>query len=113
VVKEAMGRSGKQVHLIHSEREWMNCYPQLGSTDLVFQTTNVQHGKDVRVFIIGKEIIGAVMRSSKKGFKANYTLGGNASWYELNDQERNIIKKIIQVYDFGMVGIDFLISEDG
>ena len=110
VVKEATGRSGKQVHLITDSQDWRRCYPTLDSTDLVIQSTQVQAGKDVRVFIVGKEIVGAVLRENKNDFRANFKLGGTASWYPLQVDQINIINKIIHHLDFSMVGIDFLIG---
>lgn len=113
IVKESTGRSGKQVHFIQSNNDWAQCVQLLSTNDLVVQSANVQLGKDVRVFIIGKEIVGAVLRESKTDFRANYKLGGTASWYPLNDKEKDLIYKIIQHIDFDMVGIDFLIGLNG
>lgn len=53
------------------------------------QPTAVQMGKDLRVFVVGKEIIGAVLRESTTDFRANFTLGGDARLYSLNDSEEN------------------------
>src|SRR5690625_1421586 len=113
VVKEATGRSGKQVHFIKRQQDWDKCYQKLATTDLVIQSTQVQTGKDVRVFIVGKEIIGAVLRENKHDFRANFKLGGTATWYPLHDEQINMIHKIIHHLDFDMVGIDFLIGLDG
>lgn len=113
VVKESTGRSGKQVYFIKSDQDWNECRKQLITNDLVIQSADVKIGKDVRVFIIGKEIIGAVLRESKTDFRANFKLGGTATWYSLNDQERALIYKIMNHLDFDMVGIDFLIGHHG
>lgn len=113
VIKEARGRSGKQVYLIESMEDYHQTLPKINSKDLVFQSAKVQRGKDVRVFVIGKEIIAAVLRSNERDFRANFTLGGDAEVYELNVKEREIVEKIINHYSFGLVGIDFLIGEDG
>lgn len=113
VVKESTGRSGKQVYFIQSTKDWVACIDQLTTNDLVVQSTNVQIGKDVRVFIVGKEIVGAVLRESKTDFRANFKLGGTATWYPLNDKERALIHTIIHHIDFDMVGIDFLIGPTG
>ena len=113
VVKEATGRSGQQVHLIESLEDWRLCYPTLNTTDLVIQSTQVQPGKDVRVFIVGKEIVGAVLRENKDDFRANFKLGGTASWYPLHSEQIKMINKIIHHFDFAMVGIDFLIGING
>lgn len=113
VVKEATGRSGQQVYLIQTEQDWQQCYQNLSATDLVIQSTQVQPGKDVRVFIVGKEIIGAVLRENHNDFRANFKLGGSATWYPLHDEQIEMINKIIHHLDFDMVGIDFLIGLNG
>src|SRR5690625_1390806 len=79
VVKEATGRSGQQVHLIESLEDWRLCYPTLNTTDLVIQSTQVQPGKDVRVFIVGKEIVGAVLRENKDDFRDRKSTRLNSS----------------------------------
>lgn len=113
IIKESLGRSGQQVYFIETDEDWSKCKLTITSEDLVVQTCDVQLGKDIRVFVIGKEIIGAVMRESFSDFRANFNLGGSATWYPLNDHEISLIHKIIQSYDFDLVGIDFLVGHDG
>lgn len=113
VIKEATGRSGKQVYMIQNEQDWEQYYQEPDETDLVIQSTQVQTGKDVRVFIVGKEIVGAVLRENKNDFRANFKLGGTATWYPLHSEQIKMINKIIHHFDFDMVGIDFLIGLNG
>lgn len=113
IMKESIGRSGKQVYLIQSDDDWESCQSNITSHDLIIQTCDVQLGKDIRVFVIGKEIIGAVMRKSKSDFRANFNLGGTAKWYPLNHVEKSLIHKIIHQYHFDLVGIDFLLDHQG
>jgi len=77
------------------------------------QSADVMLGKDLRVFVIGKEIIAAVLRVNKNDFRANYKLGGDAILYTLSDKEKKMIQQIIDHFDFGLVGIDFLIGNNG
>ncbi len=113
VIKEAGGRGGKQVYFIQTKTEWMHFLKSSINKDLIIQTADVQLGKDVRVFVVGKEIIGAVLRESNSDFRANFKLGGSATWYELSSKEKQLIERIIQHFDFGMVGIDFLFDDQG
>ncbi|TMN21086.1 ATP-grasp domain-containing protein [Lentibacillus cibarius] len=115
VVKDTGGRGGKQVHLVISDTSWNNLRARFTDNhDLIIQSaTNVQQGKDVRVFVIGERIIGAVLRENKHDFRANFKLGGSASWYSLTDQEQKIVHKITGYFQFGMAGIDFLLDNDG
>ena len=109
IAKEVHGRGGKSVYLVENS-EQLASLPREG--EWLIQKPAV-FGKDVRVFVIGKQIIAAVLRESATDFKANYTLGGSASLYQLSDEETALIKKIIAAFDFGMVGIDFIFDEEG
>ncbi|MFD2211047.1 RimK family alpha-L-glutamate ligase [Virgibacillus halophilus] len=114
VVKEVAGRGGKQVHFLPDQQTWQHVTIQLPQGDVIIQSSaDVQPGRDIRVFVVGKKIIGAVLRKSDNDFRANFTLGGTAEWYELSQSEKETIQTIINHFDFGMVGIDFLIDHTG
>lgn len=113
VIKDAYGRSGKNMYYIASDRDWETVSVRLNSEHIIVQDAAVRLGNDLRVFVVGKEIIAAVLRSNKHDFRANYSLGGEATLYTLSDEETAMIKKIVHHFNFGMVGIDFLLSTDG
>ncbi len=115
VVKGTSGRGGLQVHLIENEQQWERCIADnIFASELIIQSTkNIQLGKDVRVFVVGSQIVGAVLRESKSDFRSNFKLGGSATWYPLNHYEITLLNKIIYAFDFGMVGIDFLLDTNG
>lgn len=108
IVKEIHGRGGKQVYLIIDETDLVD----LPEAKWIAQKPGI-FGRDIRVFVIGNRIMAAVLRESSSDFKANYTLGGSASLYELSVDERVLVERIIEAFDFGMVGIDFIFAEDG
>ncbi|MGE7779539.1 ATP-grasp domain-containing protein [Peribacillus sp. NPDC097264] len=108
IAKDVHGRGGKQVYLIEHEKDLR----ELPNAKWIVQKPGV-FGKDIRVFVIGNRIIAAVLRESSSNFKANYTLGGSASLYELSAAERTLVERVIAAFDFGMVGIDFIFAEDG
>jgi gamma-F420-2:alpha-L-glutamate ligase len=85
----------------------------MNAADIIVQACNVQLGKDLRVFVVGEEIIGAVLRESSEDFRANFKLGGSARLYQLNETEEKMIRKIMHYFHFDMAGIDFLIGLDG
>jgi len=113
VIKGALGRSGAQVFFIQHQEDWESACEKLANEPVVVQRPAERIGKDLRVFIIGKNIIGAVLRYSESDFKANFTLGGQASRYELSQEERQLINSIIAAFDFDFVGIDFLFDGEG
>ncbi|MFC3040024.1 RimK family alpha-L-glutamate ligase [Virgibacillus xinjiangensis] len=113
VVKETGGRGGENVHLIHNQKDWEMAMQKLSQTSIIVQSADVQLGKDLRVFVVGQEVVAAVLRKNNHDFRANYKLGGNASLYQLTEKESAAVQKIIRRFPFGMVGIDFLIGKQG
>lgn len=113
ILKEATGRGGAQVYLIENAEQWKQKVKLLQTNDALIQKLNEPIGKDLRVFVIGKEIIAAVLRENKKDFRANFKLGGSAIAYDLQAEDISMIEKIIQQFNFDLVGIDFLIDDAG
>lgn len=111
VVKSVNGHGGKNVYMVENKNDRSTILPSL-SDDVVVQRM-AQQGKDVRVYVLGNEIIGAVLRSSHRDFRSNFTLGGNAELYQLSEQQKALTNKIISLFDFGLVGIDFVFDEHG
>ncbi|MDF2558427.1 MAG: hypothetical protein K0R71_2255 [Bacillales bacterium] len=106
VVKNRNGRSGNEVFLIEDAEQFTPSKNQIGQK-------LATKGKDVRVFVIGKEIIGAIQRTSDVDFRANFSLGGKADKYILSETETQIVAKLINTFEFGFVGIDFVYGENG
>lgn len=114
VVKEATGRGGQQVFLIKNKSQWEQASEKLYTNDILVQSTEGIHlGKDVRVFVIGTEIVAAVLRENDHDFRANFKLGGKASLFHLTPDMQKMIHNIINHFEFGLVGIDFLLHKDG
>lgn len=113
VLKQTDGRSGNQVFQVNSLAEWREGKKSFFPYDSLIQKSDVIPGKDVRIFVIGKEIVAAVLRENKTDFRANISLGGRARLYELSSKEKELAERFIKAFDFGLVGIDFLFDPDG
>lgn len=111
VVKSVSGHGGKQVFL--SEEGALKIEQGIGEDDFIIQPFIHGPGKDIRVYVIGDRIMGAVARKALKGFRANYSLGGEITPYDLNEIEKQQVRDIISCLPFGMVGIDFVVDEHG
>lgn len=111
VIKAVSGHGGKQV--FRTEEPFEKIRAAIGNSDFIIQPFVAGPGKDVRVYVIGDEIVAAVERTSKDGFRSNYSLGGDVKLRTLSKQERKYVWEICQVFSFGLVGIDFLIDENG
>ena len=108
VIKPTCGKGGKNVFMLKSYEDYLSARDALGRQPYVVQHPVSDLGKDLRVYVIGKEIVTAMLRTSYHDFRSNFCLGGEASVYDLHDAERAIIQKVIDGFDFGFVGIDFM-----
>lgn len=120
VIKAVDGHGGSQVFLTgdtnndFSTADWkQEIIVGIGSCDFVKQPLIGRSHQDLRVYVIGTEIIAAVLRTAREGFKSNYSLGGEVRLYELSQEEEAIVRRIIREFDFGLVGIDFILGEHG
>lgn len=112
VVKTVDGHGGREVFLSDELLQAPN-FDELANKDLIFQKLAEDTGRDLRVFLMGEEVIGAVERVSDSDFRANYSLGGEARKYILSESEEELVKDIANLIDGDFYGLDFLLTEDG
>ena len=108
VIKPVDGKGGNNVFLVRNKAEHDVATAKLENRECIIQRVASDIGKDLRVYVIGKRIVTAMLRVSEIDFRSNYCLGGNASVYELSGDERTSVEKIIGLFDFGLAGIDFV-----
>ena len=116
VIKAVDGHGGSQVFLMDQNTtggERNKILQGIGSSDVVIQPLTGHRHQDLRVYVIGKEIIAAVLRTAKEGFKSNYSLGGEVRLYELSAEEKRLVHVIMNQFEIGMVGIDFILGDEG
>ncbi len=119
VIKAVAGHGGSQVYLTEpdmsasveqTKKEIIN---GLMGADFVLQPLTGSRHQDLRVYIIGNEIIAAVLRTAKKGFKSNFSLGAEVKKYNLSPEEILLVNRIMELFQIGMLGIDFIIGDEG
>lgn len=108
VIKPKNSHGGDRVFMVRSREELMDRLSLYPNGNYVIQQVASDRGKDLRVYVLGKNILCAMLRQSDKDFRSNYSLGGKASVYELSDKERAVVNCIIRLFDFDLVGIDFV-----
>lgn len=111
VIKAVDGHGGTQVFM--TNEPFGEIEKGIGVSDFVIQPFVHGPGKDVRIYVIGNEIAGAVERRAKNGFRANFSLGAEVSLYVPDKKAVAYVRELCEVFSFGMVGIDFLVMENG
>lgn len=110
VIKPKDSHGGDRVNIAESYNELMTLMPLYEGDNYVIQAVATDKGKDVRVYVIGDKIITSMLRVSDKDFRSNFCLGGSASVYNLTDEEVEKVNKVIKLFDFDFVGIDFVFN---
>ncbi len=113
VVKEAYGSFGQQVYLVNGVDELINLQERIYKKEHLYQEfISSSYGKDVRVYVVGKEVVASVLRYNDDDFRANITNGGNVKEYEINDKIKEIAIKAVQAVEADFAGVDILFGEN-
>ena len=107
VLKPCMGKGGRDVEIVNSFEEFA-AYKKRVTEKTIAQKVVSDKGKDLRVYVVGNQIIKAMLRVSESDFRSNFCLGGKAVEYELSKEEICEIEKIISLFDISYAGLDFM-----
>lgn len=119
VIKIMAGSYGKGVYMVNSQSEFQDFieFAHGIKTDeaiIVQQYIDTAPGEDLRVFVVGNKVLGAIKRSSQDGsFKANITRGGGAEQYPVDRDMKRIALATAHCLDLEIAGVDLLFGKDG
>lgn len=114
IVKESFGSLGKGVYLAKDEKELETLANRLIDHPHLFQKfVSTSYGKDVRVIVIGGEVVGGMIRQSENDFRSNVAAGGRAEKYGLSDGIKEIALKAHKALGLDYSGVDILFDENG
>jgi RimK family alpha-L-glutamate ligase len=77
------------------------------------QFMSSSYGSDLRVFVVGEQIVGCMQRTALDGFKANYSLGGRVESYPVNDEIAYLAFAATRLFGLEITGIDLLFTPTG
>jgi len=117
VMKKNTGSQGKGVYLIKDQEYFEEVQELLSESDkkfnFIFQAfVDFSYGKDLRVYVIGGRAIGAMQRSSAKGFRANVSKGATVENFELTPEIEWLAVEASNILGLEISGVD-LLFEDG
>lgn len=120
IIKTIAGSHGQGVSIVESKRGLKSLIGMMiGHTmaaPLIIQEyIKESKGKDIRVFILDKRIIGAMERiASKRGeFRSNFHLGGRVRVAEMSKEEKRIAFAAVKACGLDMAGVDILRTNNG
>ena len=109
IIKEGHGSFGMRVYLIETEEEFYVKTDELRGVDYIFQKfIATSRGRDIRVNIVGDDIVAAMYRHSETDFRANITNGGVAQVIELTDAQKELALRAAKAVGAEFAGVDLL-----
>jgi len=113
VLKTVDGHGGTEVELCNDAFGAAKFLTAHKFRKIIAQPYIETSAQDVRVFMIGEEVVGAVKRTGNGSFKSNYTLGGSVEKYTLSSWQEKEATTIARALKSDYIGIDFLLLPDG
>lgn len=106
VFKNCFGSFGEQVFLCRSKDEVLS---HIGTQPFILQEFIAESaGRDVRIEVVGGEIVAATERINENDFRANVTNGGTMRQYSPNAAERKIALDACKALGLAFGGVDIL-----
>ncbi len=119
VVKTLNGALGIGVFLLENRSAFQDLMELVGETNpnlqLIFQKfVSVSKGRDLRLLVVGGEVIAAMERRAQDGgFKANYSAGATVHEFIPDKEAIEIALNTSKVLNIDIGGIDLLFKENG
>lgn len=114
VIKEAFGSFGAQVYLVHNREELMEKQRELHYTPHLYQEfISSSKGRDVRIYVVGNQVVASMYRFSDADFRANVSNGASMEPYTPAPDFCEIAIKATKVLGADFTGVDLLFGPDG
>ncbi|WP_017930046.1 30S ribosomal protein S6--L-glutamate ligase [Robiginitomaculum antarcticum] len=117
VVKLLESTQGKGVVLAETKKaaeSLIDAFRGLNAHFLVQEFVKEASGTDIRLFVIGNKVVGAIQRTAQPGeFRSNLHQGGSAKKIRVTKDERRTAIKAARVLKLNVAGVDILRSDTG
>ena len=119
VIKLLVGSYGDGVVLSRDPASFRDLMELVSGLDrsqslILQQYIGTRPGQDLRVWVIGGQVIGAMLRSSTDGsFKANISRGGDGQAFPLNPELERLACESAAALNLDIAGVDLLFDGDG
>ncbi len=118
IVKTPIGSQGKGVAIVETRRSLLSSIGMImsqGVTNIILQEyIEESQGQDLRIFVVGGNIIAAMERTAVEGdFRSNIHQGGKGANVKLTKQESDLALRAAAALKLDVAGVDLLRSKRG
>lgn len=112
IAKDNSGSQGKQVFLLNDLNELKKFYDSHYFIPHQYQEFFCSSfGKDIRIYVVGGEVIGSVLRENTMNFKSNISMGAKMSLFNIDNKFKDIASAISNTLKLDFGSVDFLYDE--
>lgn len=112
IIKKSFGSFGEGVYLVESMAELKHHSETLKYTPHLYQQYIASsHGRDMRVHVVGENVIATMLRQSETDFRANVTNGGKMFVVDVPDTFKHLAIKATNALGLDFSGVDLLFDE--
>ena len=117
ILKLLEGSQGKGVVLAETRKSAESiiaAFRKLDANFLVQEYIEEAQGSDIRALVVGKSVVGAIMRTAAEGeFRANLHQGGRAAVIKLSKEEKELALHATRAVGLKIAGVDLIRSSRG
>ena len=96
---------------IEDEKGYRAFFKTHSVEEYIVQKFCSQPGEDMRVYVLGGEILAAVLRRSETDFRSNFSLGGTVRLVDPPAEICAMVETLQTKFAFDFVGVDFIRDE--
>lgn len=113
VLKPACSHGGDRILVVNNDDEWREAASRILPEPALQQAVVTEAGQDLRVYVLGGNILAGVMRTARTGVVSNFKQGGHVALHELTEAERTLAQSAIDRFEqagapLHMAGVDLL-----
>ena len=113
IMKKSNSKGGRDIYKIDNRQMLEEVCNKIKGTPYMFQEfINVNSGKDIRTVVVGKKLVGSIMRINENDFRSNISLGGKSIKYTVTDAYKKIAEKVATILNLDYCSVDFFLTED-
>lgn len=105
IMKSVDGHGGQEVYLINDKKAAET--KQKENKRYVYQKF-YQNNSDLRLYVLNKQVVGAVLRQNKNDYRSNFSLGGDVKAYKPSKRLVDLATKVATLLNADYIGVDFI-----
>src|SRR5262249_710077 len=115
IIKPLFGSEGRgMVRVSDPDLAWRTCRALERTQSVLYLQKFIPHeGWDTRVFVLGGQVLAAMLRRSNGGWRTNVAQGGTAEEVELSPAVAEFALRAAAGLGAPMAGVDLLLGKDG